>query len=713
MGGVMSAPAQQPAAVVAPQGAEHPFISESLYPNWARMTPQQFVEDAELGVQLAEARLAALQKQSPQEATFDNTFRLYHDATAELDRLMQYAYHLYTAHNVNPAFMSAVNAVHPAIMACKAELKQNPRIRALLSHAATAPWVQQLSPAKQRYIAQVMQELRAPRLKPQEQQRLQAMQRELNELLTAYDANVRRATENARVIIRNRAELNGVPPRLLEHLQRAALAQGIGTEAEPAWVIGIKGSAAGEVLRQCGVESTRRRCWEAMQAPGKHNAEAVMRIMQLRCEIARMEGFRNHADKKLHDRMMGSGQKALLFVDEMLQQLRPLYDAREAELLQFASDFCGQPLTALAPWDVEFYRARMAESKARFNTAQLRPYLEQESVLRGMMDIFSELLGLRITELPAECPQPGGVPQQGKVCVWHPQVRVFAVHDATTGAHYGSFYLDLYSRRGKQSISWSQTLSLGTPAEGGGVGQPHLSAMMLNLTPPQEGKPKLLSHMETRVLFHEFGHILHMLLGHGELREQASANQAIDFVELPSHLAEEWAWQPEVLCSFAKHYETGESLPAQLAQQLSQYHRERLEDECLRSLLVAKLDLELHTHYYEKFHGKTLDAATAELLAPWQLPSTVPLPSEFRNLPHCITVGYDACFYSYTFAEVMAEDVFSVFRENGVRNAAAGRGYRRAMLEPGSSLSPAELYRRFMGRPPQTKAFLDKLLQRQ
>ena len=700
-------------ALVEPSAEEHPFISNALYPNWARMTPQQFVEDAELGVNLAEARIDALLKLPAQEATFDNTFRVYHDATAELDRMLQYAYHLYTAYNVNPSFMSAVNAVHPAIMACKAQLQQHPKIRALLSSAAAAPWVQQLSPAKQRYIAQVMQELRAPRLKPQEQQRLQAMQRELNELLTAYDANVRRATENTRVIIRNRAELNGVTPRLLESLRRAAQAQGIGTEEEPAWLISLKGSTAAEVLRQCGVESTRRRCWEAMQAPGKNNAEAVMRIMQLRCEIARLEGFRNHADKRLRDRMMGSGQKALLFVDEMLQRLRPLYDAREAELLQFASDFSGQKLTALAPWDVEFYRARMAESKARFNSAQLRPYLEQESVIQGMMGIFSELLGLRITELQAECPPPGGEPQGGKVCVWHPQVRVFAVHDAVSGAHYGSFYLDLYSRRGKQSISWSQTLSLGTPAAEGGLGQPHLSAMMLNLAPPQEGKPKLLSHMETRVLFHEFGHILHMLLGHGELRAQASAKQAIDFVELPSHLAEEWAWQPEVLCSFAKHYETGEPLPQELAGQLEQYRRERMEDECLRSLLVAKLDLELHTHYYEKFHGKTLDAATAELLAPWQLPTTVQQPSEFRNLPHCMTVGYDACFYSYTFAEVMAADVFSVFRENGVRNGAVGRGYRRSMLEPGSSIAPAELYSRFMGRPPKTEAFLNLLLQKQ
>jgi oligopeptidase A len=438
-----------------------------------------------------------------------------------------------------------------------------------------------------------------------------------------------------------------------------------------------------------------------------------MRIMQLRCEIARLEGFRNHADKKLHDRMMGSGEKALAFVDEMLQRLRPLQEARTAELLQFASDFSGKQQTALAPWDVEFYRARMAESKARFNTAQLRPYLEQESVLRGMMSIFSDLFGLRITELPAEWPQAGGAPQPGKVCVWHPQVRVFAVHDAATGVHYGSFYLDLYSRRGKQSISWSQTLSLGTPAEGGGVGQPHLSAMMLNLTPPQEGKPKLLSHMETRVLFHEFGHILHMLLGHGELREQASANQAIDFVELPSHLAEKWAWQPEVLCSFAKHYETGEPLPQALAERLAQYHCEQLEDECLRSLLVAKLDLELHTHYFEKFHGKTLDGASAELLAPWQLPTTVQQPSAFRNLPHCLTVGYDACFYSYTFAEVMAEDVFSVFREHGTDNAAMGASYRRAMLEPGSSIPAAELYRRFMGRPPHTDAFLNKIMQKQ
>ena len=250
-------------------------------------------------------------------------------------------------------------------------------------------------------------------------------------------------------------------------------------------------------------------------------------------------------------------------------------------------------------------------------------------------------------------------------------------------------------------------LRVGTPTPQGNVGEPHLAAMMFEFQAPAKGSPHLLSHLEVRILFHEIGHILHQMLGHGELREDAAIHQALDFIELPAHLHENRAWEPEILCSFARHYKTGAPLPMQLAQQLAAgRYNASINESMLNNLLIAKLDLEIHTHYYEKFHGKSLDTATHEILGAWLPPSAEPPPSPLRNLSHCISVGYDANFYAYVLADIMAADVYEVFRQKGITNSAIGRSYRKAILEPGNSTPAAELYRNFMGRNVNIDAYL-------
>ncbi|MDO4751389.1 MAG: M3 family metallopeptidase [Akkermansia sp.] len=689
--------------------AEQPFLPVAAYPDWAAMTPQQYSDAADIVIFRARERMQKLHSITPESANFDNTFRYYHDCLTEIAQLELYAFHLCSACNVSSAWSSVINRVKPRMVACAAELFYDARIVHLLRSAAEKPWVKTLPAEKQRFIRLVLQGFGGRTLSPEENKKKFGLQNELRKLLGIYESNIYRAKENVDVIIRNREELAGVSPYLCEALKLAALQRGLGTAEHPVWLITIKGNAVNEVLRQCSVESTRRRCWEAAQAPGKKNADIVLRIAHIRWELARLVGYNNHADYKLKDSMMGDSDRALAFVDGMLHRFAPYAASRNAALLQGATELYGKATDTINPWDIEYLKAKLRESEQRFNSAALRPYFEQENVLQGMFSLFGELYGLRITELPAAYVPPSQSVPSGKVSVWHPSVRVFAVHDAAGGEYCGSFYLDLYSRQGKQSLSWSQSLTMEALLEDGTKRVPQLVVMMLNLTPPSEGMPNLLSHLEVRTLFHEFGHVLHLILGRSELRELAAAKQAIDFVELPSHLHENWTWQPDALCSFARHYRTGEPLPRELAEKLAASRYAQMADEYLTSLLAAKEDLELHTHYAEKFLGRELDEAMQALLEPWLPPTRTPLPSVLRNLPHCMTVGYDACFYSYALAKVMSADVFAVFHQQGIRNSAVGKSYRRAVLEPGNSRPAAELYRSFMGRSPKTEAFLNAL----
>ncbi|MBR1996999.1 MAG: hypothetical protein IJ993_01155 [Akkermansia sp.] len=688
--------------------AEHPFFRDALYPAWSQMTPQQVETDAREGIQRAQERIDALLKITPQNATFENTFLAYQRATEELDQLLQYSYHIYTCCNTNADFIPALNKVMPGINSCRNRLQQLPRIQQLLRNYAKSPQARKLSKSQQRLMQRTLDALPVPLTPDMEKKRVQ-MQQELARLITAYEQNLSKINESWYYVFKDRKQLAGVPPHTVQAMEDAAKAGGFCTKDTPAWLITAKSPALSSVLRHCTVEATRQKCYQALKSPGYtrsgDNGPIVMRIMQLRQEIAKYNGYKSHADYKLHDRMMGSGNNALAMVDRMLERFTPVAEARNAELLQAASIHYEYDADTIKPWDTEFLKNK--KEQPPFNTAQLRSYFEYENTLQGILTHSAQLFGLTIKELPTVYLTPGQQCTPGKIEVWAPGVRIFTVHDATDGTHYGSFYLDAYTRKGKTTGARCQMLRVGTPSPQGNVGEPHLAAMMFELQAPAKGAPHLLSHLEVRMLFHEIGHILHQMLGHGELREDAAIHQALDFIELPAHLHENRAWEPQVLCSFARHYKTGAPLPMQLAQQLAAARYDAgVNESMLNNLLIAKLDLEIHTHYYKKFHGKSLDAATQAILGTWLPPTAEPQPSPLRNLSHCISVGYDANFYAYAAADIMAADVYEVFRQHGINNSAIGRSYRKAILEPGNSAPAAELYRHFMGRNVSTEPYL-------
>ena len=226
------------------------------------------------------------------------------------------------------------------------------------------------------------------------------------------------------------------------------------------------------------------------------------------------------------------------------------------------------------------------------------------------------------------------------------------------------------------------------------------------MTPAMGDKPALFSHRDVVVLFHEFGHMMHVMLSNTELQAHAGTGVAWDFVELPSQLTENWAWEPQGIATFGRHYATGESMPADLVNKLraSRYFLPATDN--MGQLCIAKLDLEMHMFYNEKFQGKGLDSATRELLRDWQISTTVPGNSIMRRLRHCITGGYCAGYYSYKWAEVLAADAYSRFRNEGVLNRRTGDDFRRCILSQGDSRPAADIYRQFMGREPNPDALL-------
>ncbi len=678
------------------------------------MTPQQLRTDAQEAIRRANTRIDAILQLTPQNATIANTFGAYHQATADIDQLVLYCYHLYTAHNTTPELMAELNTLMPGINTCRARLTHHPHVRTLLEHVAKTPAAQHATEAEKRLISHTLRKLPPP-LTPAQQQQLAAMQQELRSLCSQYDANIRHVEQTWYYLFTNPKQLAGTPPHTMARMEQDARQRGFSTANTPAWLITPGTPAIRNVLKHCTVSTTRKKCWQGIHScgntPAADNGPIAARILQLRHNIATLQGYPNHADLKLKDYMMRNGQNALRLVNTILQRLRPRIEAEHQALLHLAAKHYRHPVSALHPWDIDFLRTQLATGHNSFTPAELRPYLELNTTLRATFAYFGKLYGLSIEEQPAACPPPATACPNGHTEVWAPGVRVYTVKDASTHQHYGTFYLDAYTRPGKNTGARSQILRIGTPATPGSQAEPHLAALLLELPAPTPGSntPTLLSHLELRMLLHELGHTLHLLLGHGPNSTDAASQQALDFIELPALLHEHWAWEPEFLCTIARHHQTGAPLPANIAQQIAQSRHSNLA-ATTGNLLTAMLDLEMHLHYPATFHNQPIDTATHTLLAPWLPPQSTTPPSILRNLPHCISIGYDATFYSYILAELMAEDIFTLFRQHGIQNTALGRSYRKTILEPGNTTHPARLYRNFMGRPPAPEAYLQHLL---
>ncbi len=722
--GLSLAQAEQPAAAsepasgakpaaVADSSAAHPFLDDAFYPKWSRLTPQQGLVDVRLAIAEARAAMEAISGVKPGEETYENTFAAYERMGERMEQATTYLHSLASVMD-NAELRATQEALIPELSAFSAEVTANERLWGVVKRAAAAPWVKELSAEKQRFVQQVYDSFKdsGADLPPAQKARKAEIMQELSQLTHRFSKNVLDSTAKWELVVTDPAELAGCGATWMESARAAAAAKGHGTAEKPAWLVTLAYASVGEVMRNCSVEATRKKCWEAQCTIGNggefDNEAIVARVMELRRELASLLGFKTYADLTTAHRMVSSGAMAMDFVDSLMRKVKPAFEKENAELMAFIAKRTGEPCTAIHPWDRRYYMTQLSKERYSFDPELLRPYFACDQVLNGMFGIFQHLYDITITELPTVCLAPGETCPEGKVEVWHPEARVFKVTDNKTGAHLGSFYMDLFPRAVKRAGAWVMPMKFGEPAADGKPHGPHLAGLVGNLSPAADGKPALFTHYDVETVFHEFGHMMHNMLGDTEVKSHMGTSVAWDFVELPSQLNEHWTWEPEALALFAKHYRTGEPLPAELVKKLlaSRYFMPATDN--MNQLCIAKLDLEMHMNYDEKFKGRPLDEATDALLDPWRIPTLEKGPSIMRTLTHCVNGGYAGGYYSYKWAEVLCADAWTRFAKEGPLNAATGADYRRAILSQGDAKPAAEVYRDFMHRDPNPDALLEE-----
>ncbi len=390
----------------------------------------------------------------------------------------------------------------------------------------------------------------------------------------------------------------------------------------------------------------------------------------------------------------GSGACALAFIEDLERRAYPAFVQECRDLEDFKARETGLSLGPLKAWEVSYWSEKLRQSRYDFDDEALRPYLPMNRVIAGLWELAHRVFGLRITERAV-----------GSVEVWHPEVKFYDLHDAN-GRHLGSFYADWHPRESKRGGAWMGYLVTGGP-QPDGTRAPHLGYICGNMTPPADGKPALLTHSEVETIFHEFGHLLHHLLGEVEIKSLNGVNVAWDFVELPSQLMENWCWERESLDLFARHHETGATIPDEIFNKLTAAKNFRAACATMRQVQFAKMDLGLHVRASE-FAAGDLEAKARALVADCMIPTEPPARTIVKRFNHLFSdpVGYAAGYYSYKWAEVLDADAFTRFKREGIFNAKTGAEFIEHILSRGNSESPAVLYRRFMGRDPELSALL-------
>ncbi len=659
------------------------------------MTPEHVAAAIETALPRARAGIDAIATRDFAGLTFENSFLALEHATEELTSAWSKVTHLQSVAD-SPAWREAHNAMLPKVSAFYAGIPLNAELWARLKAFASTPAAAALTGINRRFLEETVADFRqaGADLPAVQRERLEALQTELAQVTQKYSENVLDATNAWQLVVTDESRLAGLPAHAKAAARRGAEAKGLA-----GWRFTLHMPSLEPFMTYVVDDGLRKEMWAASAAVGAtaphDNAPLIGRILTLRAEKARLLGKPHFADQVLERRMAKTGARALAFMEDIETRAQGAFARECRELEEFKAHRSGQPVVRLAPWEILFWAEKLRQERYAFDEEILRPYFPMDRVIAGMFELVGRIFDLRVVERT-----------NGEVETWHPDVKFYDVSDGR-GRHVGSFYADWYPRESKRGGAWMNYLITGGPRPDG-TRAPHLGLMCGNMTPPAEGKPALLTHREVETVFHEFGHLLHHLLGEVEIKSLNGVNVAWDFVELPSQIMENWTWERESLDLFARHHETGATIPDEIFRKLTAAKNFRSACVTMRQVAFAKMDLLMHMRTDEFAHEADVEAKARAAVAACLVPTEPPAPTIVKKFTHIFAdpVGYAAGYYSYKWAEVLDADAFTRFKREGLFSAKVGAEFVEKVLCRGNSAEAAALFRDFMGRDPDLNALL-------
>ena len=672
---------------------KNPLLMESPLPYGApqfdKIENEHYLPAFEAGIAEAKAEIDAIVA-NQEEPTFENTIEAMEYAGATLNKAAGVFYALMEAHT-NEQMQQIAEQISPMLTEYSMYVSLNAdlfeRVKAVYEKRNELGLdVDQMKLLEDNYKSFVRG---GANLSDEDKELYSKWSEELSLATLQFSKNVLAATNAYTLNITDEADLAGLPEYVRTMAAETAAEKGL-----EGWAFTLDAPSYSPFLQYSEKRDLRKQIWTAYntRALGGEfdNTEIVRKIVVLRIKIANILGYETYADYALEERMAKDKKTVNDFILDLLEPSLEFAKKDIAEVFAYAkkNGFEGERLES---WDFGYWSERYKEAEYSLSAEELKPYFQLESCIDAVFGLASRLYGISFEE-------------RNDLPVYHEDVKAYEVKDAD-GSHLALFYADFFPRASKRGGAW-RTSFRDQSIKDGVEKRPHIT-IVTNFTKPTADAPALITHDELTTFLHEFGHALHGIFAEGRYPSLTGTSVSRDFVELPSQIMENWAFEPEYLNSFAKHYQTGEPIPAELIEKIVAAKNYLAGYAQVRQLHYGWLDMSWHT--LTELPAESTIEFESKALAPYAVMPAVEGAAFSGSFSHIFSGGYSAGYYSYKWAEVLEADAFSLFKEKGIFNTEVAASFRENILSKGGTEDEAVIYRNFRGHDPQPEALMEKL----
>ena len=672
---------------------KNPLLTESPLPFGApqfdKIENEHYLPAFEEGIAEAKAEIDAIVA-NEEEPTFENTIEAMEYAGGKLNSAAAVFYALMEAHT-NEQMQQIAEEMSPMLTEYSMYVSLNAdlfeRVKAVYEKRNELGLdVDQMKLLEDNYKSFVRG---GANLSDEDKALYSKWSEELSLATLQFSKNVLAATNAYTLNITDEADLAGLPEFVKTMAAETAAEKGL-----EGWAFTLDAPSYSPFLQYSENRELRKQIWTAYntRALGGEfdNTEIVRKIVDLRIKIANILGYETYADYALEERMAKDKKTAVDFIMNLLKPSLEFAKKDIADVFAYAkkNGFEGKRLES---WDFSYWSERYKEAEYSLSAEELKPYFQLENCIDAVFGLASRLYGISFEE-------------RKDLPVYHEDVKAYEVKDAD-GSHLALFYADFFPRASKRGGAW-MTSFRDQSIKDGVEKRPHIT-IVCNFTKPTADAPALITHDELTTFLHEFGHALHGIFAEGRYPSLTGTSVSRDFVELPSQIMENWAFEPEYLNSFAKHYQTGEPIPAELIEKIVAAKNYLAGYAQVRQLHYGWLDMSWHT--LTELPAESTIEFESKALAPYAIMPAVEGAAFSGSFSHIFSGGYSAGYYSYKWAEVLEADAFSLFKEKGIFNTEVAASFRENILSKGGTMDEAVIYRNFRGHDPQPEALMQKL----
>jgi peptidyl-dipeptidase Dcp len=683
--GLAVLPAQ---AADTPFGPDNPFYAPSTLPFHA--PPFDKIKDADYQPAI-EAGMAQQRKEmqaiadNPEPPTFTNTF-IPMEKSGQLLRRSQAAFFAVTAANTNPALQKVRAAIAPKLAAHQDAIYLDPKLFQRVAAIYEQRKSLKLDPESLRLVEIVYEQFvhAGAKLSDADKAQLKKMNEELATLSNEFSTKLLDATKAGALVTTDKAALAGLPDAEI-----AAAAEAAKSRKADGYVIPLQNTTQQPDLVSFTNRDTRQKLFENSWNRAEHGdandtRDIIARLAQLRAQKAKLLGYPNFAAWKLEDQMAKTPETALNFMNQLAGPAKAKAAAESQDIQTVIDSQKGG--FQVQPWDWEFYSEQVRKAKYDLDQSQVKPYFELNNVLQnGVFHAANQLYGISFKE-------------RHDLPVYADGIRVFEVFDAD-GSSLALFYCDYFKRDNKNGGAWMNSFVTQSKL----MGTKPVVSNVANFAPPAPGEPALLTSDDVRTMFHEFGHALHGMFANSEYPTLSGTATARDFVEFPSQFNEHWALYPSIFEHYAKHYKTGEPMPAELVAKIKKSETFNKGYSTTELLAAAELDMQWHAlpantplQKPDQFEQQAL-----EKIGLWigYVPPRY-RSSYFSHIWSSGSGGYAAGYYAYLWTQMLDDDAYQWFVEHGGLTRANGDRFRQMVLSRGNTEDLATMYEAWRGAKP-------------